>query len=161
MDFQADQDGTFRFSKLGTGGPEITVRQRQDGGGGPTLFVDGSVQATNVVYASLRSKKTDFAPVDRAEILDKVVQMPIETWRYKAETDGVRHVGPMAEDFNGAFGFGKNSWGISSVDAYGVALASIQALHDEVSKRDARIDQLEKELSELKAAVAKIEQQQR
>lgn len=155
--FQADQDGTFKFSKLGTGGAEVTVRDRLDSAGGPTLFVDGSIQATNVVFSSLRSKKTGFAPVDGADILQKLVQIPIEAWHYKTESGDVRHLGPTAEDFNGAFGFGENDWGISTVDAYGVALASIQALHEEISERDTRIDRLEQELTQMKAAIARLE----
>ena len=57
--FQADQDGTFKFSRLGTGGAEVVVNRRLDANG-PTMFVDGSIQATNLTYTSARNRKTNF-----------------------------------------------------------------------------------------------------
>ncbi len=154
--FQADQDGTFKFSRVGTGGAEIIVRRRLDQDG-PTLFVDGSIQATNVVFSSSRALKSDFSPVEPAQILDKIARMPIQSWRYKTEADTVRHVGPMAEDFYSAFGLGNTASGISVSDAYGVALAAIQALRVEVTERDESIAKLKKEIGEIKAMLADLQ----
>lgn len=151
--FQADQDGTFKFSKLGTGGAEVVVRNRLDAFGA-TMFVDGSIEATNVAFTSSRTKKTGFTGIDRGEILSKVMQLPIESWHYVTEDSNIRHVGPTSEDFAAAFGLGVNDKRISMVDAYGVTFAAIQALHDEVSERDGRIAELEREVSELKALVS-------
>jgi len=150
--FQADQDGTFKVSRLGTGGSEIIVNRRQDANG-VTMFVDGSIQATNVTYTSARDRKTEFSTLDRAETLEKLAEIPIESWQYKTDKNAVRHVGPTAEDFHGAFGLGGTDSAISVVDATGIALVAIQALHDEVSERDERIADLEQDLSELKALV--------
>jgi len=44
---------------------------------------------------------------------------------------GVRHVGPMAQDFYVAFGVGADDKHITSIDEDGVALAAIKALHAE------------------------------
>lgn len=121
----------FRISKAGTGAPEVTVRARQDANNGSaTLFVDGSVEATNVTFTSARDKKTDFQPVDTRAILDKVVSLEMTSWRYKSGSPG-RHIGPIAEDFDAAFGLGDGGREISVVDANGVALAAIQALAEE------------------------------
>lgn len=155
--FQADQDGTFKVSRLGTGGSEIIVNRRGDANG-VTMFVDGSIQATNVVYTSARDQKTEFSPLDRSETLDKLVGIPIESWRYKTENDTIRHVGPTAEDFHGAFGLGGTDSVISIADASGVALVAIQALHDEVLERDDRIADLERDVSDLKALVSTLGQ---
>jgi len=74
-----------------------------------------------------RNAKTDIAPLDDAAILAKVAALPVSAWRYKTET-GVRHVGPMAQDFYAAFGVGEDDRHITSIDEDGVALSAIKAL---------------------------------
>jgi len=83
-------------------------------------------------WASLsdRTAKTDIAPLDDSAVLAKVAALPVSTWRYKTES-GVRHVGPMAQDFYAAFGVGEDDRHITSIDEDGVALAAIKALHAE------------------------------
>jgi hypothetical protein len=78
--------------------------------------------------ASDRNLKTDVARIDDAAVLDKVATLPIERWSYKSER-GVRHLGPMAQDFYAAFGVGEDDKHITSIDEDGVALAAIKALH--------------------------------
>ena len=89
----------------------------------PTPAYDGG-------SASDRNLKTDVARIDDAAVLDKVATLPIERWSYKSER-GVRHVGPMAQDFYAAFGVGEDGKHITSIDEDGVALAAIKALHAE------------------------------
>ena len=43
----------------------------------------------------------------------------------------MRHLGPVAQDFYRAFRLGGDDRHISTIDAEGVALAAIQALHQE------------------------------
>jgi hypothetical protein len=86
--------------------------------------------------ASDRNLKTDVARIDDAAVLDKVASLPISRWSYKSE-HGVRHVGPMAQDFYAAFGVGEDDKHITSIDEDGVALAAIKALHARVSFLDA------------------------
>ncbi|MFI6779135.1 tail fiber domain-containing protein [Nocardia sp. NPDC050412] len=76
------------------------------------------------------------------EILAEVVRLPISTWRYEWESPDVRHLGPMAQDFRAAFGFGDSDKKIYNVDASGVALVCIQALHNEIAELRAELDQL-------------------
>jgi hypothetical protein len=75
-----------------------------------------------------RNAKTDIVPLDDASILAKVAALPISSWQYKSER-GVRHIGPMAQDFYAAFGVGTDDRHITSIDEDGVALAAIKALH--------------------------------
>jgi trimeric autotransporter adhesin len=77
-----------------------------------------------------RNAKVDIAPLDEDSILAKVATLPVSTWRYKTES-GVRHLGPMAQDFYAAFGVGTDDRHITSIDEDGVALAAIKALHRE------------------------------
>jgi len=80
--------------------------------------------------ASDRALKTDVARIDDAAVLEKVAGLPISRWSYVSER-GVRHVGPMAQDFYAAFGVGEDDKHITSIDEDGVALAAIKALRTE------------------------------
>ena len=63
---------------------------------------------------------------------------------------GLRHLGPVAQDFRGAFGLGADDVSIASVDEAGVALAAIQGLNAKLERENAR---LRAELAELRGAV--------
>lgn len=105
-----------------------------------------------------RYRKSDFTPVDEREILDQIAQMPIASWRYKADQRGVRHVGPTAQDFRAAFGLGEDDKHISTVDAEGVALAAIQALYQLGQEKDREIDELTRKVNELESRMARLAQ---
>src|SRR5262249_1884929 len=99
-----------------------------------------------------RNIKDNFAQVDPKDVLAKVASMPITSWNYKDDPDK-RHLGPMAQDFYGAFGIGQDDKTITFLDEGGVALSAIQGLNQKIEEKDAKIQSLEKELAELKAAV--------
>jgi hypothetical protein len=88
--------------------------------------------------ASDRNMKTNIARIDDAAVLEKVARLPIDRWSYISER-GVRHVGPMAQDFYAAFGIGPDDKHITSIDEDGVALAAIKALHAENAALRARL----------------------
>lgn len=83
--------------------------------------------------------KANFVPVDHGQILAQLDRMPLHTWNYKAEGPAVRRIGPTAQDFMAAFGFGDNPCAISTVDEAGVALAAIKALLARVQSLEARL----------------------
>ena len=87
--------------------------------------------------------------MDGRELLARLATIPIQKWNYKADDSSVRHIGPMAQDFYGAFGVGGSDRTIHMVDGNGVALASIQALYQMVQEKDQRIAALESRLEEL------------
>jgi hypothetical protein len=109
-------------------------------------------------FASLsdRNAKTDIVPLDDASILAKVAALPVSTWRYKSEA-GVRHVGPMAQDFYAAFGVGVDDRHITSIDEDGVALAAIKALHRENGALRAQVAADHGALAELRAEMRQLE----
>ncbi|WP_433351722.1 tail fiber domain-containing protein [Microtetraspora malaysiensis] len=80
--------------------------------------------------------------VNGYEILAKVAELPVSTWRYEWEPDGVRHLGPMAQDWKAAFDFGQPDTRIPAVDANGVALVAIQALYRLVVDLQNQVDEL-------------------
>lgn len=95
------------------------------------------------------NQKENFRPVDADALLDKLAKLPITEWNYKTEGSAVRHIGPMAQDLHAAFGVGQDERHISTIDADGVALAAIQALHKQNQDLGARIADLEKLLERL------------
>ena len=102
-----------------------------------------------------RNAKRDFAPIAPQTILRKVAALPLSTWRYESEVGGVRHLGPMAQDFRQAFGLGHDERTIALVDAEGVSLAAIQGLH-QLTLRQMR--QKDQEIAQLKRKLRMIEQ---
>jgi hypothetical protein len=84
-------------------------------------------------------------PTSENEILERVAALPLSLWTYGFDEDSVRHLGPMAQDFAAAFGLGSSDRRIDGVDASGVALASIKALHRRVVELEAALDRLRSE----------------
>jgi hypothetical protein len=109
--------------------------------------------------ASDRGLKDNFAPLTGSDLLRKLAAVEISTWNYKAEDPSIRHMGPSAQDFYGAFGLGGDRAHISTVDADGVALATIQALYELSQEQAVRITDLEGRLAELEALVNQLVQQ--
>jgi hypothetical protein len=108
-----------------------------------------------------RNRKTDFQEVDPRAILDKLVAMPVRQWRYTNEDTCIKHLGPVAQDFQTAFGLGDDDKTIGTVDADGVALAAIKGLNQKVEDRfqdaDDRVQKLESENAHLKRQLAEIQ----
>ena len=115
------------------------------------VYVASGGNSWNAV--SNRALKENFEPVDTQALLERLVRIEITTWNYKSQDPAIRHIGPMAEDFNalvnGLGGEGQDY--INSLDADGVALAAIQGLYSLVQEKDARIAELEERVAALEA----------
>jgi hypothetical protein len=129
-------------------------------GSGIVLGTNGNtlIISTQPGVPSDRNIKTDFAPLDSQQILERVASLPILSWRYTNETGGVRHVGPMAQDFRAAFGLGHGDKFIEFVDEEGVGLTAIQALNEKIKEQKSELDQKQSEITELKQRLEKVEQ---
>jgi hypothetical protein len=107
-----------------------------------------------------RDTKEDFRRVDGEEVLAKVARMPVESWRYKDEDRGARHLGPVAQDFRAAFGLGTDDKSIGLLDIDGVNMVAIQALErrtQELRAKSAEVDALKAELAELRRGLSRLE----
>jgi hypothetical protein len=136
----AAQTGTFVWSDGSDGDAILTSSSAYQflarAAGGFTLYtnagstVGAQLPAGSGAWASLsdRNAKAAIVPLDGDAVLAKLDALPISRWSYKTER-GVRHVGPMAQDFYTAFGVGEDDRHITSIDEDGVALAAIKALH--------------------------------
>ena len=100
-----------------------------------------------------RNVKENFKPVDPRVVLEKVSRLPVTEWNLISQPASIRHIGPMAQDFQAAFGVGEDDRHISTTDADGVALAAIQGLNEVLKEKEARIEKLEKDVADLKAMV--------
>ncbi len=153
-------DGGFAWYLNGTESPA----QNDPGLGGAVLAtltdaatsttVTGTFRALAFTATSDREQKMAFATVDPLSVLAKVAELPVMTWSYKSEASrGIRHIGPVSQDFVRLFGVGYNDKSIATVDADGVALAAIQGLKQELDKKSARIEELERRLANVERAL--------
>ncbi|MQA29610.1 MAG: hypothetical protein GEU82_07205 [Luteitalea sp.] len=118
--------------------------------------VNGGLSATTLLQNSDRNRKRNVAPVDGRDILRRLATLPVQTWSYENEAAGIRHIGPMAQDFYLAFTVGADDRHIATVDEGGVALAAIQSLYRMSQEKDAQIDQLMSDIQALKAEVERL-----
>jgi hypothetical protein len=123
------------------------------------LTTGATLAAGSGSWASVsdRQVKANFTPVDGHSVLDKVVALPLSTWNYQSQDAGIRHIGPMAQDFKAAFGVGEDDKHISMVDADGVALAAIQGLYNLVQEKDKQLSAQQKQIDDLNARLAALE----
>lgn len=117
--------------------------------------IGGEITTTAINLTSDRNAKEEFKPVDARAVLDKVAQLPITEWQYKANGD-TRHIGPMAQDFHAAFGVGRDERHITSVDADGVALAAIQGLNHKLEDKTREVEALKRSVAELRDLVNRL-----
>lgn len=129
---------------IGVGGAVPSTSNRITVAGG--AYCSG----TTWVNASDKNLKDGFATVDVQTILEKVASLPLSSWHYTSEGASATHLGPTAQDFRAAFGLGYNDTSIATVDADGVALASIQALHAALKQQTTAVAQLTTENQSLK-----------
>ena len=127
----------------GTGGTRL---MRLDSSG--NLYTAGAVTPS-----SDRHMKANFSAVDPRLILDRLAAVPIRTWNYKSESEAVRHIGPVAQDFRSAFNLGADDKTIATVDADGVMMASIQALYQLMLEKDRKIERLQARLARVERTV--------
>jgi hypothetical protein len=114
------------------------------------------------VVTSDRNAKENFQPLDCLAVLSKVATLPMSEWNYKTDPATQKHLGPMAQDFQAAFGLnGGDDKHISVADEGGVALAAVQGLNEKVEgekqQAEIRIQKLEAENAELKARLERLE----
>ena len=119
----------------------------------------GAYLSTSGVWtnASDVNRKRDFVPVAGEDVLARLRRLPISTWTYKTEPSGVRHMGPMAQDFKAAFGLGNDDKTIGTVDADGVALAAVQALEARTTRQQTEIDALKAQNEALRVRLEALE----
>ncbi len=116
------------------------------------LLVDssGNLTTTGTVNGfSDRNAKENFAAVNSAQVLERLIQVPILHWNYRDDGEAIPHLGPVAQDFYEAFKLGASERHISYSDADGVALAAIQELYRQLLDSKSEIEALRSRLQEM------------
>ena len=121
---------------------------------GATAGVYLAPGGTSWAPTSDRALKENFVPVDALEVLERVASLPVESWNLSSQDPSIRHIGPVAQDFYAAFGFGEDDRHINMQDANGVALAAIQGLHQQNLELQEQVNDLEARLEALEAGRA-------
>jgi hypothetical protein len=139
-------DGLFYFTDTDETGPS---------GGGK--FIDTSTGAyltSGGTWQSVSDEnaKENFEEVDLEELLERIAALRVTQWNYKVEDPNVKHIGPTSQDFHRQFGVGIDEKTISSIDAAGVALAAIKALHAKTTE----LEKASRETAELKRRVDEL-----
>jgi len=103
---------------------------------------------------SSRSKKENFQRLSGAEVLSRIQDIPVTRWNFIGTEES--HIGPMAEDFHGAFGCGTgvpadDSAYIAPLDGVGVSLVAIQELSRIVGEQQKEIAALKAQVEALRA----------
>ena len=126
----------------------------------------GAYLSTSGVWTNTSdvARKHLFQAVNGEDVLTRLRALPITSWTYRVDEDGVRHLGPTAQDFRAAFGLGSDERVIGTVDADGVALAAAQALEartttqaEEIAALRAENEAQDAQIAELQARLARIE----
>jgi hypothetical protein len=150
--------GANEFAVRATGG--VRLVSAVDATGLPLAGVSLAPGSGSWSTLSDRRCKANFESVDPETILEKVAELPLQTWNYVSQDQTIRHLGPTAQDFRAAFALGESDRTIAGVDADGVALAAVQGLYrmirgqaEELRARDVRIARLEEEIAGLKVLV--------
>ncbi|MCU0580749.1 MAG: tail fiber domain-containing protein, partial [Desulfobacterota bacterium] len=138
-------------------------------GGARFLTAPGTV--TGIILAaggnawdtlSDRAAKDNFQIADLRKILDTLSRLPVRTWNLKSQPPEIRHVGPVAQDFNEAFSylFGRpeSPVHINSMDAVGISLGAIQGLYQVVREKEGQIAALQEQIDRLHSSLKVLEQ---
>jgi hypothetical protein len=159
-DFIFQSAGVNELSARATGGVRFVTAINGSG----TATVGAQLASGSGSWSSFsdRTLKENFKLLDGLDVLRKLSQIPITEWNYISQNDAIRHLGPTAQDFYAAFGLGEDDKHITTIDADGIALLSIQALYEMNLDQDKKIEELqerikilEQEMQALKASLKK------
>jgi hypothetical protein len=93
--------GDNSFNIRATGGVYLVTAV--DANGHPTAGMYLSAGGSGWNAYSSREFKTNFQAINPSDVLSRLAALPILAWNYQSQDASVRHIGPMAEDFNTDF----------------------------------------------------------
>jgi hypothetical protein len=156
---QSQADNEFRIRAKG--GVRLRVSQAANGntpGAAGNVGCDLTAAVPSWTCASSRDVKEDFKAVDAEFVLSRIRRMPVSTYSYIGDSAGLRHLGPVAEDFYEAFSLGDSNKSINAQNMAGVSLAAVKGLEARTAQLQAENDALKKQLTEQQATVAALMQ---
>jgi hypothetical protein len=141
------------------GGISYPIHVGTNTGNGNGAYLTAGGVWTN---GSSRTFKENFQPLNSQELLEKISNLPVESWNFKNSEE--RHIGPVAEDFVSAFGVGtvredgtRDSKYLSTEDIAGVALAGVKELIKENQEQKQENQELRQTIERLSQKIAELE----
>ncbi len=156
--FQDKTANLINAWQMGTSGTDFVLKNFAGGdtelrvASGGNVTISGTLSQLSDAHA-----KQDLEPVNPAQVLAQLLDLPVMTWSYKKganEGSRPRHMGPMAQDFHSAYGLGADERHVSALDTSGVTMAAIQGLH-------ALFERQQREIQELRQSRAAAEERMR
>ncbi|UCC80270.1 MAG: tail fiber domain-containing protein, partial [Candidatus Zixiibacteriota bacterium] len=161
---QADHNNSFVWSDLPIGPSVVPLQTSSDNqflvrsAGGIKFYTNANLTSGVELTPGSSSWSSitildgirNLRPVDGADILNKIEQLPINRYSFKSEDENVEHIGPMADDFHNLFGVGVDNQHIDMLDPSGIALAGIKELIKENKQLKNIVKELRDEIEKLK-----------
>jgi trimeric autotransporter adhesin len=116
-----------------------------------------NLPAGSGVFNCTSSRYTKENFLSATGVLDRLRKIPVTTWNYISEGSGVRHLGPMAEDFYAQFGLGAGNASIGIQDLAGVSIAAVKELDEQLQQKNAEIERLRNEIKSLRSNQTDLE----
>jgi hypothetical protein len=149
------QTGSFVYGDYSSSASVDATAQNQfmARAAGGVVFYSNSTMSSGVSLAagggawsnvSDRNKKELFRVEDGEHILSALAAVPVMSWNYRSQDRSIRHIGPTAQDFYAAFGFGESDTTITTVDIDGVNMLAIQALERRTNELRSAISDLQR-----------------
>jgi hypothetical protein len=150
---RAQANGEFRVRAPGGVVLRTSFASNSAAGVGGNTGCDLPAGSGTFSCSSSRTIKSDFEHVSGSDVLARLRTLPITTWRYTAEPRETRHLGPVAEDWNQAFGLAGGGHSVGAQDLAGVALAAAQELDRRGTSLQAQLDARTAQVRALQARV--------
>lgn len=148
-----NRNGAFDITLAGTGVQEFKV----DGNG--NLTVSGAY-----LQQSDANAKEGFKPLSGQFVLERLRELPVSMWHYKADSERTVHIGPTAQDFHGVFALRRSHTNIAPLDVASIAIAGVKELDrlgqrtdDRLTEVEMAVDQKDREIESLRAEVDELE----
>ena len=114
------------------------------------VWRDAGAQRERVVIAVGCEREGELPRLNGADVLAKLAEMPIREWNYKAQDAAVRNAGPRPRRTSTlCSASARCCFGISTIDADGIALAAVKALALENAGLKAELAALRERLDRL------------
>ncbi len=102
------------------------------------------------------AKKENFRKEDPDIYLRKLSGIPIQSWNYKSQDPGIRHIGVVAQDFYKTFGFGENDTTLTWIDVAGVNMVAIKGLITKTREMEKQLEGQQQIVLEQKQEIERL-----
>ncbi|MBO2010804.1 tail fiber domain-containing protein [Hymenobacter negativus] len=133
---------TWIFGRSTIGSSAFALQVGTNGSNGNGAYLSDGGTWTNASDINL---KENIQPVEGAQVLGLIRELPLSRWTYEGTNDEI-HLGPMAQDFYRLLHLGLNDTSVSTIDPAGMALVGVQELARQSDALKAENAQLRQQL---------------